>query len=276
MERPINNTRGEWLVDVRYKNTLIITIGESWTYGDSLDPNLRRSQIYGRLIADSLNADFINIANCGYSNSWMLNRAEELLNYVNFSLYKKVFIIFTFTEAGRDFNISDEWLIDYTTFYTDYSKTLSPAFYDQVILDTERAWIKKLDEFAVKLPDNVTVVLGQNFPWHDELYQFNYTGNIVKLKHNWLDAISIDLGLETPPRGQLVTGWIFTYFDAINHILDIKDQSVYKEWCIEKLNESIAINCWLDNSPVNGEIDSKHPNPQGHQIWANYILSYFD
>jgi hypothetical protein len=51
---------------------LLITVGDSWTYGDSLgqtrvrdgrdDPDYRLSQVYGSLMAEELNADWINLA----------------------------------------------------------------------------------------------------------------------------------------------------------------------------------------------------------------------
>lgn len=268
----IKKIKEEFFVDILQKEILVITIGESWTYGDSLDEAERRLQIYGKLIANSFDADYINIARCGASNSWIINQAKNLSNWIDFDSYKKVYIIFTFTEAGRDFEEKKDWLVDYSTYYSNYIDNLTPDFYNRIISDTENIWSTELNKFANSLPKNVVAVLGQNFAWHEGFYKFSYNKQVIKLEKNWLETIADQLKLAQPPKAQLVTGWIFQVLHGVNNILDITDTSSYKEWTLYKLDEALLVNEWLDQSPVNYKKHSKHPNSLGHQIWANYII----
>jgi hypothetical protein len=60
---------------------LLITVGDSWTWGDSLgavdsenlldDREYRTTHIYGHGVAQTLGADFLMLANPGCSNVWM-------------------------------------------------------------------------------------------------------------------------------------------------------------------------------------------------------------
>ncbi len=72
----------------RNSKRLVITIGDSWTFGDSLgsiydtgqdDVHARLTQCYGRLIADELCADWLNFGYCGYGNSQIIKCASDLL-----------------------------------------------------------------------------------------------------------------------------------------------------------------------------------------------------
>ena len=95
----------------RDKKTLVISLGDSWTFGDSLgtiadhisddyvnnhdDHHARFTQCYGRLIADALDADWYNFGYCGGGNisiltvafDWLLNHHTLLLTQEN---YKKI------------------------------------------------------------------------------------------------------------------------------------------------------------------------------------------
>ena len=263
----------EYYVDICKKDTLVITLGESWTYGDSLDEEHRRSQIYGRLIANALDADYINIARCGASNSWILKRAQQVIKRPDLDSYKNVYIVFTFTESGRDFERKSDWLVNYTSYYEDYQDNITIDFYDQIFNDLEDTWTKTLDTIVNNLPKNVQVVLGQNFPWHEHFYSFDYGNKVLKLEKNWIEAISNEYKLASPPRARFVTGWVWNLMTGINDILSIDDTSVYKMWTLDKLDSALKVNEWLDTSPVNlNKTASKHPNPTGHKIWADYIV----
>ena len=66
--------------DINNNPTLLVTIGDSWTWGDSLgridlDKNIaddmdhRTSHIFGNLLAKKLDRDFLMLAKCGATNS---------------------------------------------------------------------------------------------------------------------------------------------------------------------------------------------------------------
>jgi hypothetical protein len=91
---------------LRNKKNLVITIGDSWTFGDSLgtiydDPfvddfQARYTQCYGRCIADKLDADWYNFGLCGGGNfsilhvafDWLLNHNIPFLTQENYAKIK--------------------------------------------------------------------------------------------------------------------------------------------------------------------------------------------
>lgn len=101
----------------RDKKTLVISIGDSWTFGDSLgnivtrddcevdineynqypdDFQARFTQCYGRVIADALDADWYNFGHCGGGNisiltvafDWLLNHHTPLLTQESYATIK--------------------------------------------------------------------------------------------------------------------------------------------------------------------------------------------
>lgn len=248
-------------------NNLVITIGESWTWGDSLPSDVRMDQVYGNLIAKELSADFINIGICGFNNNWMILQLEKLLDYIKENNhYQKVIFILTLTEHGRDFVDNRFWLSNYQELPSDIS-------YDDILLTVENVLINRLKKIASQLPNNISVVLGQNFVWHNRIYQELKDTNLIVFDQTWIEKIAEYNKQDYPLRTNMVTNWIFTQFNGINHILD-KDKTEYKEWCLDKLDDAIQVNEWLDNSPLNNKEASKHPNAIGHRVWADYIISW--
>ena len=55
------------------KDKLLITIGESWTWGDSLEDHgyNRLDCVWGNKLSTMLDTDWINIARKGASNLWI-------------------------------------------------------------------------------------------------------------------------------------------------------------------------------------------------------------
>ena len=85
--------------DIQGRDTLLIMVGDSWTWGDHLgcidwntasnDP-VRLEQIAGRHLSNLLDADWVNLARPGCSNYWMLEKLQDLEPYIQKAQYKKV------------------------------------------------------------------------------------------------------------------------------------------------------------------------------------------
>jgi hypothetical protein len=101
----------QWYFDKNYNQpTLLITAGDSWTWGDSLGgTNLkhdnfehRTNHIYGHLLAKKLSSDFINIGMPGFDNVNIILNLEKVLDQLTKS-YKQINVVITLTETGREF-----------------------------------------------------------------------------------------------------------------------------------------------------------------------------
>lgn len=85
----------------RNSDTLLVTVGDSWTWGASLNPNKRKNQVWGNLVSEMIGADWLNLAQPGQSNQWMANRCRELYNISAELEYKKIVVVVVFTGAAR-------------------------------------------------------------------------------------------------------------------------------------------------------------------------------
>jgi len=85
------------------KQDLLITVGDSWTWGDSLgqidfdkgifdDITHRTSHVFGRLLADKLNRDFLMLAKCGATNSEIHRMAFGYIDQIK-SKYRKITVV---------------------------------------------------------------------------------------------------------------------------------------------------------------------------------------
>jgi hypothetical protein len=124
-EESLDNKRADWSIDDPYsyrqwyeediqgRDTLLIKIGDSWTWGDHLgcidwdnarnDP-CRMQQIVGRHLSNLLDSDWVNIARPGCSNYWMLEQLYNIelhLNRVR-DQYKKIYVVISLTEDLRE------------------------------------------------------------------------------------------------------------------------------------------------------------------------------
>lgn len=93
----------------RNSDTLVIALGDSWTWGDRLgrttlkfdDRLYRTAHNYGAVIANTLECDLINLGFPGQSNFHIMNMFMEIFPTITRS-YKKCHVLFTLTEPGRE------------------------------------------------------------------------------------------------------------------------------------------------------------------------------
>jgi len=249
-------------------NKLIITCGDSWTYGDSLDDRL--NEIFGMELAKQFNSDLLNIGFRGFGNSFILNFVNKIIkdNIENLKKYDSVDLVITLTENATDVTGHHSFPFDYIS---HYNKTNS-NFYASVLEKMEDNWVYLLEKIAKHKFLN-KIVIGQNFIWHENILN-KLSKRFTKTDKNWIEVISENANYELPVRTTLVTGWIFDEFKQVNGIIELKNDSKFKEFVIPFIDKANQVNKWLDDSAYNGEKGSKHPNKTGHIWWAEYLINY--
>ena len=257
-------------IDIRQKDILVITAGDSWTWGGGLDPDQRLQQIYGQVIRQTLQADWINVGLSGWSNSWILDHAIMTIEKLQQNSYKKIYLIITLTESGRDVESSGSYPYDYI--FTKHAVGVCDALYDQYLIDMESFWIKQISKITQIAPSNLKLFVGYNFVWHHRLHDYLKAANISTTEKNWIEVLADHQMMCHPPRTNLVCGWIFDTVQKVNKIADISDDKIFKEWAIPFIAKANDVNAWLDSSAMNYKKATKHPNAEGHKIWAEHIL----
>lgn len=241
----------EWLR--RDKSRLLVTIGESWTWGDSLGTQ-RLEKVYGRQLADQLDADWLNVAKCGESNLWIADHYAMVCDAIPAYNYQDVDIVLTMTEIGREFNGDRDGQRVYTQLlagvetFDEFLDTLSELVAQQIRLYLDRypTWI------------------GTNF------VDSNYS--LPMVEHSWLDLIAKATGQKKPQSRTLVVGsWVFQRFLAAFEFNPTIDYSAWRISMLSHMDQASEITDLLMASELNYKLASKHPTPAGHQLWADHL-----
>lgn len=225
---------------------LLITVGDSWTYGDSLggtkvrdgkdDTDYRLSHIYGALMASKLDCDWINLALPGVSNFCILNWLAKLL--VVTTSYKQIDCIITLTESGRHEELH----------YISTNRTLQENL--ETTVYKTYSWILDLKR---KYP-HINFVTAHNFTDRLEVQS-----NMV-CDRTWLEILC-DSYIQ---NGTHVV--VSEHIECMNYEHTFTDTPEI----IDKAMARIEI---MDECQYCNSGDSRHPNESGHALWADYLLT---
>jgi hypothetical protein len=262
--------------EINNANTLVVTAGDSWTWGGGLG-NGRLDQVYGKLLSTQFNADWINIGCSGWSNSYILLVCQHLVSLLKHENYKRIIFVITLTENGRDACTPESYQYDYIK--CSQKNGINDQFFEQVLLDTELYWADQIKTLTSVVDNRFKFFVGQNFVWHENLYTQLKNTEVIVGNNNWIELLANYQNLSQPIRTNLVCGWIFELtsgFGSVVNILQIKDLAVYKSWALPYIERANLVNKWLDQSPMNYKKATKHPVKEGHKIWADYIINQLE
>jgi len=264
----------------RDSNTLLVTIGDSWTWGADLtakhiglhidrncDDNYRLDNVYGGVLADYLQADFLNLGEPGSSNWHIARKLAELANISHDLSYQKIIIICIFTETGRDFNSLDDvtidyrdWLINNVVDYTSYYDFLK--FVNQQIS-------AKIIKSLTSLSSACKIYFGTNFVdpiGYEQLQEYF-------LDYSWLKIICQRNNLAYMPDAcYMVFPWVIEKFECLFDFAPELDRDQWLIWMSELAEDANvrATLCKKDSVNFNQLL---HPTASNHRYFAEYLLT---
>ena len=256
--------------NIQHRDSLLITSGDSWTWGDSLhgidvennifDDPKRLTSIYGYLLSEKLQSDFVNLAKCGGANVEMHDYVRDILPHV-VSKYKKIYVVITLTENCREASWDSIWTP------TESNKQLS---LDSFLEEYERLMFNSIYQNLILCYPNVTFLIARNFT-----YSWENNKRILGKTHvenTWVDCLAKHQNLNTyPAEVKMVSGLSFVPLHKL-----LKSINLYKKFKFEFMDyysdADLAID-WLLASDLNYKKATKHPTELGHQIWADYLYS---
>jgi hypothetical protein len=251
-----NGTRQTYHQDIKNLSTLLVTIGDSWTWGDSLcgidangilDHPDRLKLVYGyhlkNLIGDS---DWINIGYPGTANRWIADVAERFVNLANKTNYKKIILSVGLTDIGRD--IAQE-------------KFSRNSIADQFV-QYESKLLNQLQQISTH--NNIQLIVGRNFT-------NTFLQNKDIIEHH-LDKRWVDISAEQ---------WKTNSNPDVCYSVKMPDSKYLtdedKQWILANIVPGAeAMNNFLLECPLHYKIATKHPNELSHKLWAKYIFQYID
>jgi hypothetical protein len=256
--------------DIRNSSRLLITIGDSWTWGDHLggidwngciDDPVRLTQIFGRLLSNKLNSDWVNIANPGCSNYWMLEKLELIEPHLIAvkDRYKKIDIVVTLTEDLRESTYTEKIPVDriYNHFWNKSNNI------KEFLIEVESFLFSNLQNIADRLPFvNLYVSRAFTDTWLQNKCKF-------LLEKTWCDVIQDNFKFENyqpvPFIGQLSIDPLTQKF--------IKDDIERKTEFLDIMDAVTARWNFLGESLYNLKGSTCHPNPMGHSLWSEYLFT---
>jgi hypothetical protein len=287
---------------------LLITAGDSWTWGDSLgkttlefdDYEYRTRHIYGTQLAQLLGSDLVNVGLPGRSNLNIIENVNLVLRNLK-RKYDSIQVVFTLTEVGREI-VDVVGLLENGSHYQDVWQGPDWPPYNQLINATASA-----EQLAIVKQETQGTLFGHSINLFLELRQatslnelfciveqytfqelktccadnnvkyivarnfsdtFESNNNNHLVKDKWVDIIA--------QQGQL------TYYP--NPVRCLTQMSIapmvqlckhldldLKEQWIDMLESAEQAVNWLDSSPYNSKRASKHPLEQAHLWWAEHL-----
>jgi hypothetical protein len=255
---------------------LLITVGDSWTWGDHLgsidwkniyDDPIRLQSIYGRKLADKLNADWILMANPGCSNYWMLDKLKMYSTQIQQlkTKYKNIYLVVVLTEDLRECSYQREWqhVADY------YSMLINSANLEEFLINVEKKLFLEFNQVLDKL--GVITVITRAFTdiWNsNRQYLDKYL-----LDKTWCDVfqdrIKFDRYYQVVPFiGQMS---IQPLNDIYISRLEGTQAETFKNNFINLEEKLRARWNFLGESPYNLKGSTYHPNIEGHSVFAEYL-----
>ena len=265
-----NHNRREWFHENIVGNTnLLICIGDSWTWGDSLgktdlkynDIESRYEQFYIAGLAKNLKSDWVMIAQCGTNNQWILEQYKIINQAIKKKFYKnynKIYVHVCLTELFRELDNDALIKILYKNLnsFSNF-KEFCNFYFKITVMDVIKklAPIPKLHSFS------------KNF-WNVDMKFLNYNF----LERAWQDILFEKTNIEDKEPLPVLSS---IGIDPLVNLLEKKEFIKFKNEFNELL---IRINKRIDNMMIcalNHKKATKHPTADAHQIWADYLYNYY-
>lgn len=267
----------------RNSDTLVVTIGDSWTWGadltQMLDYNLhidrmeddayRLENVYGGVLSKILGSDFLNLGESG-SGNWHIARKLNELSKISHELnYKNIIIISVFTDTARDFNSLDDVNIDYRSWLLD-NITKDYKSYDGLLAFINQQISEKIYNSVQTLDKRYKVYFGTNFvdPIGYKLLDPYF------LNKTWLEIICQTANIEyKPAQCHMVFPWVIEKFNSLFDFAPELDRLTWLQWVNELTNNANARAATCRNDAVIFN-QLLHPTAKYHKCFAEYILDH--
>lgn len=251
----------------RNKKECTVVIGESWTYGESLNDRIlaahgkfdletQLTHCWGTQVATLLDTDYYQYAVPGNNNFTMFNSVKRILSTV-YPLYDTVYLLIQMTEPSREDVIVNELKGH------PMSKLYNPEWLKGVsvkewCVKNEAILLKQLENDIAKY-NNLKTTVWKNFC----KFQTNEDYSFKTLQETWMEFSARINGHKIESPDLYVAGWIDGFLKQ--HKM-MKSKAKYLN---QQLDLIEASNKFLEESN-----DHKpHPSASNHRLWAYNVFN---
>lgn len=238
----------------RKSGTLLVTIGDSWTWGSELSDRL--NQVWGNQVSDFFAWDWLNLSLPGGSNFFIADWAEELANIADYLEYESIVVICLFTEIGRGFNSHHDRHIDYRRWLANNCHRPQDFYKFLEMINSDcanRILLASHNKFKIFFASNFVDHLGLPGP--------------LTLPIPWLRL----LGLNSEKCVYAANDGV-RKLQEIKEFLSAKKIHMYKSWISDMIDDAELITNIRGQCAQGRTI--AHPDHLGHTIWSDYVITY--
>ena len=276
---PLHSHHGEhlWPYDYvdRDSDTLLVTIGDSWTWGSGITGNyieagnltkqendFRLQHLYGGIIAKAKKCNWLNLGFYSAGNRWISNKVFELRALMPLLNFKKVIVICTLTSTGRWLNTWQDSLTDYKKYFTNHAMDTMDSW-ENFFVDINRQCISEI-KLLTSSDSRIELFVGTNAVDHSGFDVLDIQQIIPQPWYKLLGDLNLD--------GITVDMESIRYLANLENVLSNTDQKfIFQKWMLHKISQAETQNKMLSEMDhVAG--DKVHVNSDGHRIWAEYLL----
>jgi lysophospholipase L1-like esterase len=257
-----DSRRGPYDLVEQGRPNLLVTIGDSWTFGTRLAEEFANSDqgrldhCYGQVLANALQADFLNLAIPATNNLWMARHYTDICKLADQLDYKNIWVFITLTEFGRE--ICTNFDLD-PALNDRYRQCRSAADLAHALAEHTADVLLSLTHAKVKL------ALGINYV--DNIYPERIRPYFVP--RTWLECC-LDQTINDPCL--VVGSWALDKFKLLpKEFNSDANTPEFLQECVDMIDQSQQRLDLIYNTGYNHKQGYGHPNSKGHEIWANYI-----
>ena len=251
----------------RNRKNLLIVIGESWTYGETMKGistginkfNFETQLLYtlGPRMATMLDTDLYQYAVPGNCNFYMFSELERILKHISTLNYEKIYVCMQMTEPSREQTLVNELhnhplhklirCTDNITF-SDWLEKYDDIFFDQY-------------QSIISQYNNLECMLWKNFC---KINSKKQERNFKIVDKTWIQYSANLLGTKLEAPSFYSIGWL----DSIITDNDYKTVKFDKSSLLKEIDIIEQSNNFIKGNPFH----SHHPNEFSHLLWAQYLI----
>jgi hypothetical protein len=269
----------ESLIIKKSSKNLLIVIGESWTYPDSLtgvsaydgtdDLSHRCKSSFWAHMGNVLDADILHSAKPGNSNVWNIKNLQRIKSQFHqyFLEYSTVYLVFQLTSPWRDLSadsvvtesISKTEDTKYVLNIPKWTKKLLPI--QEYFVRYDNNYLKCIEEITKSL--NLKTLVWKNFNFFQSTYK---PKNIHLIETPWIQFSATLANIKLPPLPGAMEPWAFDNFKTF------KNYDVSTNLLLEEIDKMDKIHAVYNNGSLQEWHNGNHPNETNHKKWAEYML----
>ena len=243
-------------------DTLLVTIGDSWTWGadlsDSDDEDFRRKYVYGSQVANKLNFDLLNLGQRGSNNFWIALKCKELAELIPTLHYKKTIVVCMFTEVGRGINSWYDKEFNFIDWYSGVN--VKDDFYGLLKCVNEGVVD---DILKLKNINNVELIFGTNMVDPIGMEKANI------LIDPWFRILADKFSIPQPPQTYIMHHIAVSPIQSTIDMIPSSKESMFLEWLVDLIDAARQSDYLFSNKEL---FKGHHPTVLGHNIMAEKII----